>query len=76
MTTHGQFHENAASVGSALVKRGLGVGDVVCIFAQNCIEYAEAMVGCVGVGGAASTVNSTFNAAELQRQVEETVLFE
>ena len=75
LTTHGQFREQAASVGSALVKRGLGVDDVVCICAQNCIEYAAMMIGCVGVGAAASPVNTANTAKELAVQVLDYVIF-
>ena len=69
VTSHGQFREDAAAVGSALVKRGLGLGEVLCIFAENSVGYLATILGCVGVGAAASPANSTFNAAELQRQV-------
>ena len=69
VTTHGQFRQNAASVGSSLVKRGLNVGDVICIFAQNCVEFLETMLGCIGVGGIASPENSAFTPGELRKQV-------
>ena len=69
MTTHGQFREDVIAFGSALAKRGLHPGQVVCIFAQNSAEYLTSMLGCVSLGAAVSPVNNAFNAAEVQRQV-------
>lgn len=69
-TTHSQFYEQASAVGSALTKHGLTSGDVVCICAQNCLEFVVTIIGCAGIGAATAPVNSANTAPELIAQLK------
>ncbi|KAJ2076589.1 hypothetical protein H4R24_005617 [Coemansia sp. RSA 988] len=74
-----QLESLCLQIGSGLVnKLGVKTGNVVAIFASNCIYYAPTFLGVVSTGAVCTTVSSAFNGSELEYQLADsnaTVLF-
>ena len=45
-------------------------GDVLALFLHNCPEYITSLSGVIGVGGTATTINPSYTATEVTRQLE------
>ena len=56
-------------VASALTRRGLVAGQVVCVFLHNCPEYALAKLGVLSTGAVVTPTNPTYTARELAYQL-------
>uniref|UniRef100_A0A646QDR8 Luciferin 4-monooxygenase n=1 Tax=Hemiscolopendra marginata TaxID=943146 RepID=A0A646QDR8_9MYRI len=58
-------------LGSALVKRGLRKGDVLGLICPNIPEFAITFLGVACVGGIITTINPTYTAEEIARQLQD-----
>ena len=57
--TYAQFAEATRKVAAGLAGRGVGIGDMVLIHAENCPEAVIAWYACARVGAIAVTTNIT-----------------
>ena len=48
------------NISTALLDRGLCKGDIVCIFAGNCVEFIFLMMGIICAGGIMTTINPLY----------------
>ncbi|KAJ2717011.1 hypothetical protein H4R19_000266 [Coemansia spiralis] len=70
--TFGQLETLCWQVGSGLSNRlHVGPGDMVAVFAANCVQYAAVFFGVVSTGAACCTLSTTLSAAELARCVDD-----
>ena len=69
--THGQIHEGARRVASALVRRGLRKGDVFAILLPNGPEYPLAFHGVAMAGGVVTTASPLSTAEGLAIQLDD-----
>jgi acyl-CoA synthetase (AMP-forming)/AMP-acid ligase II len=69
--THGQVHEGARRVASALVRRGLRKGDVFAIHCPNVPEYPLAFHGVAMAGGVVTMASPLCTAEGLASQLED-----
>lgn len=60
----------ARKLGSALIKRGLRKGEVLGLICPNIPEFPITFLGVTCVGGVVSTVNPTYTADEIARQLQ------
>ena len=67
--TYGQLLSDTDRLGRGLADRGFGKGDVCAIFSPNVPEFALAFHGVLRIGGIVTTVNPTYTAEELERQL-------
>lgn len=63
--TYGEFAEETKSVAAGLASRGVGIGDMVLIHAENCPEGVIAWYACARVGAIAVTTNTRSVANEV-----------
>lgn len=63
--TYAEFAEATKEVAAGLVERGVSVGDMVLIHAENCPEAVIAWYACARVGAVAVTTNVRSVAAEV-----------
>lgn len=70
--TYAEFAEATRSVAAGLHARGVGVGDMVLIHAENCPEGVIAWYACARVGAIAVTTNIRSVAAEVRYFIEHT----
>ena len=63
--TYAEFAEATKKVAAGLAGRGVGVGDMVLIHAENCPEAVIAWYACARVGAVAVTTNTRSVAAEV-----------
>ena len=63
--TYGEFAEATKRVAAGLADRGVGVGDMVLIHAENCPEAVIAWYACARVGAVAVTTNTRSVANEV-----------
>ena len=63
--TYRQFVDDVEKVASALVARGVQLGDKVLIHAENCPEAVLAWYGCARIGAVGVTTNTRSVAAEI-----------
>ncbi|XP_062502464.1 uncharacterized protein LOC134179554 [Corticium candelabrum] len=59
------------NIASALIRRGLQKGDVVCLFLPNLPEYPLALFGSLVAGGTVTTANPVYNERELTHQLKD-----
>jgi acyl-CoA synthetase (AMP-forming)/AMP-acid ligase II len=69
--THGQIHEGAQRIASALVRRGLRKGDVFAIHLPNGPEYPLAFHGVAMAGGIVTTASPLSTAEGLAIQLDD-----
>lgn len=67
--TYAELHGASRRLAGGLVARGLEPGDVVAIVAPNLPEYAIVFHGVIAAGGTVTTVNPTYTAPEIARQL-------
>jgi carnitine-CoA ligase len=70
--TYAEFAEATKQVAAGLAGRGVGVGDMVLIHAENCPEAVIAWYACARVGAVAVTTNTRSVAAEVRYFIEHT----
>lgn len=63
--TYAEFAEETKAVAAGLAARGVGVGDMVLIHAENCPEGVIGWYACARVGAVAVTTNTRSVAAEV-----------
>ncbi len=61
--TYGAFLERVERVSSALSRRGLQQGDVVCVYAGNSTDFVYLLLGTIQAGGVVTTVNPAYTAS-------------
>ncbi|ORX68218.1 acetyl-CoA synthetase-like protein [Linderina pennispora] len=70
--TYGQLDYMHNRIASGLVNDfGISKGDIVMIFATNCILYAPTYYGILAAGAVCCTASSAFNASELAYQLND-----
>lgn len=67
--TFGGLRDDVTAVANGLAQRGFGQGNVIGIYAPNCIEYPVIVLAAASLGGIATTVNPLATAGELTRQL-------
>lgn len=70
--TYAEFAEETKKVAAGLHARGVGVGDMVLIHAENCPEAVFAWYACARLGAVAVTTNTRSVAAELNYFINHT----
>ena len=69
--TYVEAYSTSKKFGTSIVRKlGLKKGDVVALFLHNCPEYITSISGVIGVGGIATTINPSYTATEVTRQLE------
>ena len=68
--TYNEAFTASKKFGTAVRQLGLNKGGVVAFFLHNCPEYITSLTGVIGVGGIATTVNPSYTATEVTRQLE------
>ena len=68
--TYEMFRDSAVKFGSALRRLGAKKSDVVAFLLPNIPEFPIAFLGCVGAGLTVTTINPTYKAEEIARQLE------
>ncbi len=64
--TYAQLEEHANRLAHHLLDLGLGPGDHVGLYLENCPEYLEAMIACFKIRAVPINVNHRYVAAELE----------
>ena len=67
----GQLEALSGALAGALAARGIGKGDVVCIYMPNLPEYAVVFHGVCRAGGINATANPLYTAGELSNQLHD-----
>ncbi len=70
--TYAEFSEETQQVATGLAARGVGVGDMVLIHAENCPEAVIGWYACARLGAVAVTTNTRSVAAEVNYFVTHT----
>ena len=68
--TYEMTRDSAVKFGSALRRLGAKKSDVVAFLLPNIPEFPIAFLGCVGAGLTVTTINPTYKAEEIARQLE------
>jgi 3-oxocholest-4-en-26-oate---CoA ligase len=63
--TYAELEDRANRLAHHLTDRGIGRGDHVALYLENCAEYVEAMLGCFKLGAVPVNVNHRYVAGEL-----------
>ncbi len=69
--TYAQLAGAIKRTATGLAARGFAKGDVFAIFSPNLPEYAVAFFGVAAAGGISTTINPTYTATELRRQLQD-----
>ncbi len=69
MLTYGELAEGVRGVAAGLARRGFRKGDVFATVCPNVPEFAFAFYGVALLGGATTTLNPLYTAAEMHRQL-------
>ena len=69
--TYGELATAVRRTSAGLAERGFSKGDVCAIYCPNVPEYAVVFFGVSAAGGVNTTVNPTYTAAELSRQLKD-----
>src|SRR3546814_17483006 len=64
--TYGELEANANRLAHHLIERGVGPGDHVALYLENCPEYLEAMLACFKIRAVPINVNHRYVAGELR----------
>ncbi len=70
-TSFGQLRRQILALAGALAERGFGPGDVAGILCPNVPAFVSVFHGILRAGGAATTVNSLYTAAEITAQLRD-----
>ena len=68
--TYQECHDLSLSFAMSLQEMGASKGDVMAILMPNNVEYPLAMCGASAVGVISTTINPTYTAGEIARQLE------
>jgi 3-oxocholest-4-en-26-oate---CoA ligase len=68
--TYAELEERANRLAHHLVGRGVGSGDHVALYLENCPEYLEAMIACFKVRAVPINVNYRYVAGELRHLLD------
>ena len=68
--TYQECHDLSLSFAKSLQEMGASKGDVMAILMPNNVEYPLAMCGASAVGVISTTINPTYTAGEIARQLE------
>jgi len=68
--TYEMAYQMSQRFGSALKRSGAKKGDVVAMILPNLPEFPIAFMGCIGAGLTVTTMNPTYRAEEIARQLE------
>ncbi len=68
--TYGELLGAIKIFAGALVQRGMESGEVLAIVSPNLPEYAVVMHGAMYAGGTVTTINPTYTASEIVKQLE------
>ena len=63
------LESRSRTVSKALIESGLNHGDRVGIFAGNCCEYIEVLLGAAAIGCPVAVLNSGYTPPEIMRAV-------
>src|SRR5206468_6095885 len=69
--SYGELAAAARRTAAGLAARGFGHGDVLALYSPNVPEFAVTVLGVAMAGGAATTVNPLYTAAELAGQLRD-----
>ncbi len=69
--TYGGLAAAARSLAGGLAARGFGKGDVLALLAPNIPEYAVVFHGVALTGGTITTINPTYTAEEIRKQLDD-----
>ncbi|XP_076314405.1 uncharacterized protein LOC143226826 isoform X2 [Tachypleus tridentatus] len=69
--TFRQVADLSRRVASALIRRGLQMGECFCVYIPNSIDYVVAFLGITSAGGVVTTANPSYVAEELQYQLND-----
>ena len=69
--TYAQLAGAIKRTATGLAARGFTKGDVFAIYSPNLPEYAVAFFGVAAAGGISTTINPTYTATELRRQLQD-----
>lgn len=69
--TYGEMVARIEAFAGALADRGVGVGDVVGLLAQNSSAFAIAFHGILRAGATATTINALFTGKDVTKQLAE-----
>jgi acyl-CoA synthetase (AMP-forming)/AMP-acid ligase II len=64
--TYAQLEDNANRLANHLLDRGVGPGDHVGLYLENCPEYLEAMIACFKIRAVPININHRYVAGELE----------
>ena len=67
--TGSQIIEASIKVASNLIRSGYKKGDVILIFATNCLEYAMLFLACGAIGVTVTTANPVYTAGNHHRNI-------
>lgn len=68
--TYGELEANANRLAHHLADLGVGPGDHVALYLENCPEYLEAMIACFKIRAVPINVNHRYVAAELRHLLD------
>jgi acyl-CoA synthetase (AMP-forming)/AMP-acid ligase II len=71
VVTYGGLRTMIDRCRAALVARGIGHGDVICLYSPNIPEYAAVFLAAAELGVVNTTANPMYGAEELTRQLED-----
>jgi acyl-CoA synthetase (AMP-forming)/AMP-acid ligase II len=71
LMTYGQLDADVRRVAANLAQRGFRKGDVLAIYSPNALEFVVPLLAAGLLGGAATTVNPLYTAAELTTQLRD-----
>ncbi|SHF30571.1 long-chain acyl-CoA synthetase [Desulfofundulus australicus DSM 11792] len=69
--SYAQLERMVASFAASLLQLGIGRGDRVCLFMQNCPQYIIALLAVWWIGAVAVTANPMFREGELAYQLND-----
>ncbi|MDI6022563.1 AMP-binding protein [Leucobacter sp. UT-8R-CII-1-4] len=69
--TYREVEERAAAFAEQLTERGIGANDVLAVMLPNSLELLIALLGAWRIGAAATPINPTFTARELDYQLSD-----
>ena len=68
--TYEEAQAISTKFGNGLRKWGFDKGDVLAVYLPNCPEYILSLTGAIGNGGIVTTINPTYTATEVARQLD------
>jgi len=68
--TYEEAQDISTKFRNGLRKWGFDKGDVFAVYLPNCPEYILSLTGAIGAGGVVTTINPTYKATEVARQLD------